>query len=361
MMNYATLRLQVTNPPLFQAAFDSSPFKEDDVLVSRFFAPKISDVSNRGGPVSFGWRKIVRLKARPDSEASKKGVKSLFLLFNIFQDIQDINEDPFKNSSGNNQAIIVRNDDSTLKDPIYWFVYGQIPDGRIQTFLPASFDARDPRIPSISRYYVPHACADCHGGLDGNGQPDYDAAKLNYLDSDHWFDRVQWSDDFDAMQRSINGIIFDGGKVRADGGVPETTPEFAEAFKVIRKLNSEIRDQTASQTAGSFQLRAVETWLENHKSSELYVSPLDRALLKGDPADRAWDKSDPVDQGLLPMLNRYCFRCHSSLKYHVFDKEMVFDRKAHISVFIKGGLMPQDRQLEQATIDRIEALVKELR
>ena len=48
-------------------------------------------------------------------------------------------------------------------------------------------------------------------------------------------------------------------------------------------------------------------------------------------------------------LNRYCFRCHSSIYYDVFDKQAVFDRKRKIEAFLRRKLMPQGRTLDDTT------------
>ena len=110
----------------------------------------------------------------------------------------------------------------------------------------------------------------------------------------------------------------------------------------------------------SFQLRAVSTWLKLHQEKVAHVPPIDRPLIKAGPNDKSWEKQNGIDAQLLPLLNRFCFRCHSSLKYHVFDKQMVVDRKDLIASFIRFGpdnipFMPQDRRLTPETIEKIEA------
>ena len=137
LMDYSKLREKVSNKKPFQSKFDRSPFLANDVIASRFFAPKISDVSASGKPISYGWRKIVRLRVRNNSLAQRKGIESLYLLFNVFQDANKIDENPFDNRSKNNQAILTRKPNATLRDPIYWFVYGELPTGSLQTFLSA--------------------------------------------------------------------------------------------------------------------------------------------------------------------------------------------------------------------------------
>lgn len=50
---------------------------------------------------------------------------------------------------------------------------------------------------------------------------------------------------------------------------------------------------------------------------------------------------------LLRLLNNHCFRCHSSLRYNVFDRQAVRDKKDWIIAFLnlqipdgKGGFLP---------------------
>src|SRR5262245_16627546 len=55
-----------------------------DIAASRFFAPKISDVSGIANPRTYGWRKVVALRPRKPSGAVDKKVSSVYLLFNHF-------------------------------------------------------------------------------------------------------------------------------------------------------------------------------------------------------------------------------------------------------------------------------------
>src|SRR6266849_479866 len=56
--------------------------RDGDILATRFFAPKIVNI-NVATPKP-GWRKLVRLRVRPDSLAAKAGVESVVILFNFF-------------------------------------------------------------------------------------------------------------------------------------------------------------------------------------------------------------------------------------------------------------------------------------
>lgn len=351
--------LAAAGGPVFQTAVQAVPLRPRDVLASRFFAPKITDVSIT--PVTHGWRKVVRLKARSGSDADIKRLDSAWLLFNVFSN----GADPFKEDSLNNQVMLVRGDKSPLRHPLYWLVFDRVSGGKGERigYLNASFDARVNEVKEQAkkngvvtdgRYYVPNACAHCHGGLLKKANPldveipDYAAAKLNYLDTDHWFDRTK--DDFQDLPQGTQ-VLMDSGPNR-------------DAFGVIRWLNEEVRDQNNSAKGGpgSFQLRAVDKWLELHQSNENSIEMFTRGI---SASGKQWDLNDPIDKQLLPILSRYCFRCHSSVAYHVMDKKAVFDKAPGMIGRLKADAgdkrsMPQDRDMRSpgaAAKDR-ECLLK---
>jgi hypothetical protein len=338
----------------------------NDVLGAAFFAPKIADVSGEIVPPALGWRKVVRLRIRPGSPAAARGVTALFVLFNHFQ--ANVQESPFARESVNTQAMVIRGPVSDLQDPVYWFVYDKPSTGRggrIKTFLDATFDSADPRLTGLIKYYVPAACADCHGG-------DRDAGKLNYLDTDHWYDRVQEGDDFAQLRPSPHGVLFDGGKIAADGGTAPPDARYAEAFKVLFALNQEIHEQNRAVSPSSFVTLAVSTWLKLHTDASgqpvpAHVPMLQRGLPRTTPQGIVqWTPGNPTDEALLPLLNRYCYRCHSSVRYHVFDRVAVKNRaRAMISriqtpEFQPDLTMPQDRQLPDDAKARLVELLKTL-
>ncbi len=77
-----------------------------------------------------------------------------------------------------------------------------------------------------------------------------------------------------------------------------------------------------------------------------------------------WKADASPDKDLLPLLNQYCFRCHSSVNYHVFDRKAVVGRKSSIvgRVGATGTLrMPQDRTLDDATKNKIIQLANQLK
>jgi len=323
-----------------------------DVLSSAFFAPKITDVS--ANPITPGWRKLVRFKAK--GELLDKGISAGYLLFNKFQ--PDYDKDPFgdkSEESQNTQLILTRAKDAKLDYPIYFLVFGRrLTGSKLITFLTATFDARAPNIVSKNQYFVPNACAHCHGGLK-NELPDYDKLKLNFLDTDHWIDRTQKivgtqkKDDFAFLNDHNCGkpyrcaVLYDGGN---------TKPEFEAAFDVIRVLNREIQDQNKSVLpTQSFQLRAVSKWLELHDTDSKHQAVFARALPPLVSGDDIWKESNQTDKTLLPLLNRYCYRCHSSLKFNIFDKPAVVIRAGTILKYMNRAIddplkMPQDRNLD---------------
>jgi hypothetical protein len=65
-----------------------------------------------------------------------------------------------------------------------------------------------------------------------------------------------------------------------------------------------------------------------------------------------WDSTSDRQRRLLYYLNRYCYRCHSSIKYNVFDRANVEARSSTIDPDIQTRVqeiadpntwMPQDR------------------
>lgn len=344
-----------------------------DILATRFFAPKITQVADTPTEVpalGFGWRKLIRLKPKTGSKALENGVGMLLFLQNIFE--KSVDGDPFaaeRSFSSFNQAIITRKEGPfDEKDAAYFLTYGALikiddqgrpvkngndfqDDGKIIFSLKATFDSRSP-LPGTDAetgleakdYFVPDSCVQCHGG-------DVAVSKANYLDTDHWFDRVTPNygltddkykrEDFTALGASPNGVIYDGGK-------DTTKPQFQLAFAVIRTLNEEIRDQNRLVDGGpeNFQLAAVEKWLSVHEpgpAGAVHVPPYRRGF--GSPT---WEPDNENHRKLLYYFNRYCYRCHSSVRYNVFDLNAVEGKVRQIPGRLKNVVssrvwMPQDR------------------
>jgi hypothetical protein len=174
--------------------------------------------------------------------------------------------------------------------------------------------------------------------------------KVNYLDTDHWIDRT--GDDFKAVNPA--DVLVDGEEL---------------GYDTIRKLNTEIESQNSAVigSGANFALLAVRKWLDLHRKGQpnRHVPPFERALSNatGDPV---WTAGADPDQELLPLMNRYCFRCHSSVRFHVFQKKEVIKRKGSTTVLnsiidrVTKGNMPQDRKLDPATKAELLKLFEKL-
>lgn len=331
-----------------------------DVLVARYFSPKTSDVSGRSNNLS--WRKVVRLKPQANSPAEKAGLAAMHFL-----SVAYTNDRPFpegRSTTINVQVILSRKPGwESGQDPAYWLVFD--PDGGKYSLgfsTTTSWDAADPALLDGQRKYHPdRTCRMCHGGR-------HDLALLHFLDTDWYLDKVQPGDDFGPVfANSKWGPLYDCGS-------DPQSPTYASGFDVFRKLNEEILEQNTAVLAEAEkqdpmhtkwvtrqvarQTKAAAKWVELHAKSDRYFPPLERAL--GDPqSQQVWNQNDLIDCQLLPLLSRYCYRCHSTLKYNVFDKhelvrkdrqrgEMIVTRMiARLQETEIKSRMPQDRDMEK--------------
>lgn len=323
----------------------------DDLVAVRFFAPKIVDVSGEEKPAKLGWRKIIRLKARdggPGAQgAQKDGLSFLYVLFNFATDrkAEPPAFPPPGTRAGQIQAMLVPSYPHQGKHfDAYFLVYnrldGKCPDGActpagVGDHLTASFDLGGTPPPE-KKYYVPRACAQCHGATGFEKK-----VKVNYLDTDHWFDRVQPGDDFSDVPK---------GNVLPDG---------AASFQSFHTMNKEILEQNKQVDSNGFAVLAVSKWLDLHPA-RLNPAPLFKRALKRPETDTVWDAGNEVDSKLLPLLNRNCFRCHSSVSYHVFEKKAVLDQKDYMATLLKSKKMPQDRKLSPQTVEDMVGLLEKL-
>ena len=345
IMDFEKLRNAVSNKPDFNSAYATRPLQAGEILVSRFFAPKIINVRDpqtngvpKGG---FGWRKVLRFKSRDGSPARNNGLDAFFLLFNFADNAPTFPKDK---PAGQIQALLVPTYPTGGKHyDIYFLVYENLTagPGKVGLFLVATFDLAG-AVPD-DKYYVPTACGQCHGTEKVN-QP---GGKVNYLDTDHWLDRT--GDDFKLVKPE--DVLVDGE---------------AQGYDTIRKLNTEIEKQNSAVIGVSdpkFALLAVRKWLELHKEGQpnanRHVPPLNRGFADaaGDPV---WTAGADPDERLLPLLNQYCFRCHSSVRYHVFQKKAVSQRKTSIIARVRSGNMPQDRKLTDDTKNIFLQLMEKL-
>jgi hypothetical protein len=375
---YDLLKYAVSNPSAFQASLNSANIQDkSEIIATRYFSPKITDVADvstgqslPNSKIDFGWRKLVRFEPLPGSKAKANGITAAYLLFNIFQENVPRNKSAFAyNESVNTQLILER--DNTPANPLLFFVYGRLSEGgKLITFLTATFDARTPSITGTDKYFVPHACADCHGGLNG-GTPT-SKLRLNFIDTDHIFDRLLRPDDFVDLIYTPHGALFDVGKLPGEDS--DMTAPQQDAFMSIQFINSYIANQNGDvddTDPPSFQTLMATRWNDLHKgwgdllagkvvSRSEKAGLFDRAI-QPDKTKAVWNASDPVDADLLPMLNRYCYRCHSSLRFSVFDRGAVLNNKDNIDFYLNSKRMPQDRLLPDNVRDDMRDLVSKLK
>jgi hypothetical protein len=278
----------------------------------------------------FGFRKIVRFHSRSASSARAAGLDSFYLLFNFAT--PDPKFPPAGTHAQQIQGILqpVYPNGGRHRD-LYFLVYESLGDptnpGKAGLFLKATFDLSG--VVPDDKYYVPRACGQCHG----TNASDQKSGKVNYLDTDHWIDRT--GDDF--LRVNPNDVL----------------PEGTASYATFRQLNTEIEAQNAAVVGAGpkFALLAARKWLDLHKvggaDETKHVPPLRRGFFENS-GDAVWTDGTIPDKDLLPELNRYCFRCHSSINYHVFQKTSVVTRKQRgtIQSRINSGSMPQDRVLD---------------
>lgn len=351
-----------------------------DILVSRFFAPKIVNFKDAPEARKSGWRRLVRMKSRPGSQAQKHFVESAWILFNHFTGPSV--HSPFggtnvpllaKNGSVNTQVALLTQCkagqtacQSAGLNSIYWMDFGASDKGyKLSYQLDAFFDAGS--LPGSAPYFVPNGCDTCHGSLRGQ-------AVLNHLDTDHWLDRLA-DGDFPALNKpEAPAVLFDAGK-------DVKSARYAAAFDVLRQLNQEVADMQKRVNPKGFHLAAANRWLEIHKTS---VAPepdlIKRSFtffntghpLKKDRKPTAaplnWTSS-AEDKELLGLMNKYCYRCHGAVRYDVFSKDMVADQSSPIldrldpnptQAKITGFAMPVDRQMSDTDKKRMIELVEKL-
>lgn len=317
-------------------------FRDGDILAARFFAPKIVNVS--ATTPTPGWRKLVRLRSRPNSLAMRCGIDSAIILFNF---LVASTEQPFTNTSFNTQVMLLA---PSFSDRLYWLDF----DGnqKLTLALNASFDAADLKHVGNHDYYVPDGCNACHGS-PGNTRP----PMVNYLDTDHWFDRIE--DDFLPLKKAGTPLVFDAKTNDS------AQPSFAAAFDIIRRFNEEALRQNNLVHPDSFEAEAARTWLRLHQSSDSHFPPIARAMsING---SQPWQGSEADGLG---KLNRYCFRCHGSVYFSVYDRAKVLALAGDIQARIKpnhfqvqrsGFKMPPDRTLDPAEIQAIYSFIGNLK
>jgi mono/diheme cytochrome c family protein len=312
--------------------------REGDILATRFFAPKIVNINQT--PLTIGWRKLVRLRSRPDSAAARAGVESAIILFNFFAPAGD---NPFSNQSINTQVMLLA---PTQPKGLLWLDFD--PKNLLGLSLTASFDAAD--LGGTRDYFVPDGCNACHGSPGNSAAP-----MINYLDTDHWFDRLE--NDFAVLKSKNTALVFD-----AHTNDP-TQGSFVAAFDVIRQFNEEALKENLSAQPNSFETEAARIWLGLHSQSDKHFPPIDRAF-----GNAKWQ---PSEADGLARLNQYCFRCHGSVRFSVFDRQAVVERAGIMRQRINPSQaqieesstfkMPPDRTLSSSEIQALDEFLKNLR
>jgi hypothetical protein len=309
-----------------------------DLLAAGYFSPKTSDVSCNSTAVS--WRKVVRLKAIPGSAASSDRITALYFLSVIYAPASSNN--PFAAPSKNIQTMIVRGNDreSKLKDPGAWIVYDPTKNYELTHYTATSWDAGDPAVTDkngVRKYYVPTACMKCHGDSR-------DAAAPQFFDTDYILDRAADDDFASRLGSGSASALFDAGN-------DPTSNRFKKAFDIFRRLNREILDQSQFAAPGSVGLPSAKVWMRLHASSDEHFPPIKRAITDKEIPNLTefWSDKSEVDRSLLPLLNRYCYRCHGTLNYNVYNKDDVLDRATKMVRRLQSKVlkerMPQDRDL----------------
>lgn len=316
------------------------------ILATRFFAPKIMDMKlvQEGTPKP-GWRKLVRLTPLDGSRAQRNEMASAWVLFNYILEPGDTPFQP-QHVSSNNQVMLIPSPERIKKTrAAYWLVYDAF-DSQVKGQLLRGIKGVQFELRTRDYYFTPQSCAQCHGGLD-SADTVLKNGKLNFLDSDHWFDK-----------RSAEVPV-----------VAESEVLFDAQFEVLRQLNREIHEQNkradefrihryADSAGRSIQTRGTAQWLTIHETDDTPQPVLRRALPPRCDDALVWEADD---EELLIALDKYCYRCHNSVKdLNVFDKDLVVEERVLMAFFIDIGNMPQDRTLLEDEKTRLINLLGKL-
>jgi hypothetical protein len=221
-------------------------------------------------------------------------------------------------------------------DTLYWLDYEKFSNGgRLSFALHASFDANElpPSNEGSRDYFVPDGCVACHGNNTRRSM-------VNYLDTDHWFDRID--NDFPLLKASGLALLFD-----AQTNDP-SSQAFANAFDVIRRFNEEADEQVKVAQRSHDEVLASQKWLALHATNNGHFPPIERVV----GPEPHWASQTANDPKVLEALNQYCFRCHGTVKFSVFNKqgllktEMLPNLEKRLQINAPLGIrMPPDREL----------------
>jgi hypothetical protein len=323
------------------------------LLAARYFSPKTSDVSGRSNNLS--WRKIVRLLARPDSPAEQNGLNALYFLSVTYAGLAGIDENPFEAPSLSIQVMLTRRvtepADAVRLDTAYWLVFEPQRDYLLGHATQTSWDAADPALVDphgLRPYFVPTACINCHGGARKQGM-------TQFFDTDSILDRVRPGDDFEALSASPWAALF-------DCGADPSTEEHRRGFEVFRQLNTEILAQNQAVSDQSLIAAGAANWVRLHAASNDYIPPQERAWL-----DLGRQPAAPhaAFERALPLLNRFCYRCHGSIDYSIYDQAGLLAMPDRLVERLEDpeltNRMPIDRNLPEQFPAEYEQLLEALR
>jgi hypothetical protein len=229
---------------------------------------------------------------------------------------------------------------------LYWLDYKALSQGgELSLALDATFDSNElPAATNATKsYFVPDGCVACHGNNSRR-------SLVNYLDTDHWFDRLE--NDFPALKASGLPLLFDAGTN------DKQALSYKIAFDVIRRFNAEADEQVQRAQRRHDETLASEKWLELHAASNDHVPPIGRAIGQ----EPRWSSQNANDEKVLGSFNQYCFRCHGTVKFSIFNRRRLRqpDLTASMEQCIKsnapvGIKMPPDRELPE----EVRALITE--
>jgi hypothetical protein len=311
-----------------------------DAIATSWFSPKVSLAGDAYQPKIYGWRKLIRLRARAGSQADKHEVDAGYVLFNA--SAQKVN--PPLLLRDYIQVMLTTRATTSGRYAAYWLVFrGRLQGWVITDHLRATFDGGDfaTAVGPGRKFFVPESCAQCHGR-------DLASGLLNMLDTDHWLDRVQQGDDF----TQIGGV----GKVLLDAGNDPQSAQFRAAFDRIRTINHEIQAQNRLTGAPSFRTQALQQWLTLHSTDSSHRRLEERAF-STQPGAPTWTQAE---RDVLKDLNRYCYRCHSTIRFSVFDRASILADKDTMADMVASGCMPRDRVLDPSVAQSLEKRLRAL-
>ena len=261
----------------------------EEILSLRYFAPKTSSVDRFGNASELGWRQIVRLRVRAAApRRNDVGLDAVCILANYQQLIAAAAGDPFTTAPVYLQVMMVFTEPAIR--PARWLLFDQ--SMVITPSIRATFAGGDTAA-SVGgiNLFVPGACGQCHGG-------DRYRPHLNLFDVDNWTERAQQGDDFEAVPDD---------RVIAVGSCA------ANAFDVARHLNRLVFEHNATPALNtpSFVLSGAESWNAKHQS-RTYVPRLERSH-----GSTNWSAGE---KELLDLLSRYCYRCHGTILFDVYNR-----------------------------------------